>query len=90
MKLKLETGHAFCWVDGKINGREIDHRDFVTQKDVNPERRSNEWCCGNMKGFPKEPNQAICDHYAISLEEFRQVAEDIAERVSFGKCCWCE
>ena len=90
MNLKLETGQYYCYVTGTLNGRDVDQRDFITQKDMDPKHRSNEWCCGNMKGTPKEPSQAICDRFAISPEEFRQVAEDIAERVSFGKCCWCE
>ena len=82
--------YALCHIfDLKINGKDAYEDDFITKRDVNPER-AEPYGCGNMKGFSLDkPKKEILEKYELTEEEFFHIAEELAGAVSFGNCGWC-
>ncbi len=71
-----------------VNGVEASENEFVTQGDEGSDY-AEDYACGNMQASPIVPEQKTLDKYEITLDEFKVIAEDVAEKLSFGCCGWC-
>ena len=89
MKLKIEIYDCLCATSVfKINGKDAYSTDFGSQGDISPED-AEEYACGNMQFITKEPTEEILKKYSISEKEYREIAEELSEKLSFGSCGWC-
>lgn len=71
----------------KINGVEADEQDFVDKYDHEP--NTVEYGCGNMRAEVVPATVEVLAKYQITLDEYREIAEDVAEKLSFGSCSGC-
>ena len=71
-----------------VNGVEAHVEDFVEQHDYDPEH-AYEGGCGNMQADVIPATERVLKEYGITLEEHTTIAEDIAEKLSFGRCDLC-
>ncbi len=81
--------HALCeCAQFEINGIQADYNDFGVKCDTEP---SNEpyYGCGNMQFFPRLSTQELLDKYKITVDEYKEIAEKLAEMLSFGCCGRC-
>ena len=89
--LRLKPYNCLCALEiFTINGRAAYSDDFGEGEDVAP-WDADEYGCGNMQFTPfSEPHDAkILKMYGITEEQFVKIAGELAEVLSFGKCCWC-
>ena len=89
MKLELSFYGCLCATNTfRINGVEADSDDFVDQYDHN---RSNapDYGCGHMSCDIKEPTPEVLDKYNINEQGFYEVAENLSDGLSFGRCGLC-
>lgn len=71
-----------------VNGIEAQEDEFIEKGDEGA-GYAEDYCCGNMQARPTFPEQKVLDKYKITLDEFKAIAEDVAEKLSFGSCGWC-
>ena len=90
MKYYIKSMHALCSLDraSRINGHSVDMGDFVVQYDHSPEI-AEDYSCGNMQADVIPATQKVLEKYGITLDEYNEVANEIADKVSFGCCGWC-
>lgn len=89
MRLEIEVFGALCSLSlFEVNGIDAEEEDFVDKYDHAPEG-AEEYGCGNMKADVIKVTDEILDKYRISSEEYYEIAEQVAEKVSFGHCGWC-
>lgn len=89
MELELEIYGALCaCAKFRINGVDADADDFGRSYDASPET-AEDYGCGNRKFEPKMATQAVLDKYKITVDDYARVAEELAEKLSFGSCGWC-
>ena len=72
----------------KINGKEADIEDFVCVYDHTPDI-AEPYGCGDMRADIISPTKEVLNKYNISLNEFYEIANDLAETLSIGSCEWC-
>lgn len=72
----------------EINGVQADEDDFVEKYDRDP-FAAEDYACGDMRAEPIPPTQAVLEKYGITEAEFSTIAEDVADKLSFGACGWC-
>ncbi len=72
----------------EINGIKAAEDDFVNNYDHSPETAEDSGC-GNMKADVKPATSKILNKYGITLDEYNTIADDIAEKLSFGECGMC-
>lgn len=78
-----------------INGIDADLDDFVDKYDDygdNDDYNADEIeeCgCYNMTGDVKEATVGVMLKYNINRDEYVIIAKDIADKVSFNRCNWC-
>lgn len=97
MKYKAECYGSLCSLSlFVINGKEAEAEDFVDKYDHSPEEaydyspeEAKNYGCGDMRAEPLPVNQKILIKYDITEEEYFIIANDIAEKLSFGNCEWC-
>lgn len=90
MELKCTSMGALCALsEFEINGINAKEEDFGEHHDANPEL-AQDYCCYNMKFFPKEPDPFVLVKYGITTEEYNEVCRKLDEELSFGNCGWCE
>lgn len=89
MILICEPYGSYCDLsEFKINGKEADYEDFGEKDDLCPEQ-ADDYGCGNMRFIPKLPTQLILDKYQINVDEYKEICEQLEEKLSFGHCGWC-
>ena len=89
MEYKAEVYSALCSLSVfEINGKDADQDDFVNNYDHDQEN-AEDYACGDMRAEVLEATDSILGKYGITKEEFTTIAEDVAEKVSFGCCGWC-
>ena len=89
MKLEIEVYEALCALSTfKINDIKADKDDFVDRYDHAPED-AEPYGCGNMKADVIPMTDKVLTKYNISPNEYNEIAEQVAEKLSFGACGWC-
>lgn len=89
MELILTFGHALCYTpEFIINGIPANYNDFGEKYDTQPEI-AEPYGCGNMRFFPKEPENKIMQKYQINEDEFKIITSKLTKGLSFGYCGWC-
>ena len=89
MELILKPYCALCSLqDFVINGIEADEDDFVDKYDHSPET-AEEYACGDMKADVIPATNEVLRKYKITSLEYQEIAEKVADAVSFGCCGWC-
>ena len=89
MNLKLKVYECYCSTEiFEINGVNADIEDFGEQSDQNPDL-AQDYCCADMKFIPKLPTQVILDKYKISVDEYKEICDELTDGLSFGECDWC-
>ena len=71
-----------------INGIEASEEDFVDKYDHSPED-APAYGCGDMRADVKPPEVSVLEKYKINTAEYTEIAEMVAEEVSFGNCSQC-
>lgn len=91
MKKNLTFGTMYCVAQGTINGAQIEKDDFVNQYDHDP-GSAEEYCCGDMRAdiIPPIDVKGILKKYNITVEEYMEIAKELSDGLSFGRCCWCQ
>lgn len=72
----------------KINGIDASSSDFGDQEDQNREE-AEDYACGNMKFTRSIPTQKVLEKYNITKEQFNLIADELEQKLSFGRCGWC-
>ena len=89
MNYKIEACEYICGLKHfVINGVEADKSDFVEQYDDEP-GMAPEYGCGNMRAHILSPTEQVLKKYNINENEYMEIAEKIAELISFGYCSLC-
>lgn len=87
--VEMKVYSALCALETfKINGIEADYDDFGDKNDQSPDT-AEPYGCGDMTFTPKMPTQAVLDKYKINLEQYTEIADELASKLSFGSCGWC-
>ena len=88
MKLEIKPYNALCSLElFKINDLDADYYDFGDKYD-NDEENAEDYCCGDMRFFPKPATQKILDKYKINITEYNKICKKL-DCLSFGCCGWC-
>lgn len=89
MTLNLRIYDCLCeTAEFKINGIDADYCDFGEKYDCEREY-ADDYCCGNMRFFPKVANETVLKKYNITADEYRAICEELESNLSFGSCGWC-
>lgn len=89
MNLVIEPYTALCELrEFKINGIAADYHDFGDKWDRSP-APAEAYCCGNMQFSESRPTHEVLEKYKITYDEWYEVADKLADVLSFGACCWC-
>lgn len=88
MQLNIQFGRALCYAHGTLNGVTFESNDFGEQEDLDREN-AEDYGCGNMTFTPASPSLEILEKYKITPDEFNEIAQLLAENLSFGTCGWC-
>ena len=89
MDLNLKIYNALCSCEEfTINWVKASSDDFGDQEDEDPidEEYSG---CGDMRFRAKLPTQEVLNKYKITVDEYKKIAEELEEKLSFGCCGWC-
>lgn len=71
-----------------INGVQADEDDFVDKYDHSPET-AKDYACGDMRADIKGASSGVLKKYKINEDEYAEIAEKVADEVSFGYCGLC-
>ena len=71
-----------------VNGIEAKEDYFVKKRDIDPSN-APDYGCGNMQATVRPAAEEVLKKYNITLEEYTTIAEDVAEKLSFGRCGKC-
>lgn len=87
---KIEPMGALCALSGEshINHKRIDEDDFVNKYDHDP-GNAPEYGCGNMQADLKDSTPEVLAKYGIDGDEYKIIAFEISQALSFGSCGWC-
>ncbi len=89
MTFEIEAFGSVCELKAfLINGKEADSVAFVDKYDHSPET-GDDYGCGDMRADVKAPNTWALERYGITPDEFKTIAEAVAEKVSWGCCGLC-
>lgn len=89
MNLKLKVARNICEPDiFEINGIEADYNDFGEKRDSLPVSPYS-YMCENMHFTPKPATQSVLNKYKIDVAEYADIASQLEEKLSFGRCGWC-
>ena len=87
--VKLKALECYCDLEEfEIYGIPAEWEDFGEKFDAGSEY-AEEYCCGDMTFFPKEPSVEILKKYSITEEEYNIICKELKEKLSFGCCGWC-
>lgn len=100
MKIELEIENCYCDTKVfKINDIIADSKDFGIVEDIEPynleeadEFDDIHWCCGNAKfiiNMDRKHVGKIMTKYQITFEEYKEIADLLEKKLSFGSCCYC-
>ena len=86
---EVEVYSALCATKiFKVKGIEADKDDFGDQGDQAPEE-AEDYACADMQFVPKRATQEVLDKYKITVDEYNEIADELASKLSFGSCGWC-
>jgi len=86
---KIEVFSSLCSLETFIiNGIQADEDDFVNKYDHSPET-AEAHACGDMRADIKSVSLNVLEKYKINADEYSEIAEKVAEAVSFGCCGLC-
>ena len=89
MDYKIEVYDALCSTSVFIiNSINADEDDFIDKYDHAP-GIAEPYGCGDMRADVIEPTKDVLNKYKINEKEFYKIANELAEKVSFGNCGWC-
>jgi len=89
MKLEIVASKNYCTLSVfKINGINADEDDFVIKYDHSPEM-AYQYECGDMRADSIPASDEVLRKYGISSSEYIEIAEKVAEELSFGCCGLC-
>jgi hypothetical protein len=89
MKLELEIYSHLCSTKVfVINGINADSEDFGDHRDDSPDT-AEPYSCGNMCFSRNPSSKKVLKKYGITQEEYDEIADKLAEGLSFGSCGWC-
>lgn len=89
MKLVLVIHNWYCATRFfEINGINASSDDFGYKKDLD-EENAEDYCCANMRFIPKPSTQEILDKYGITEMEYKKIANELEQKLSFGCCGLC-
>jgi hypothetical protein len=89
MKYKAKVYSCLCSLKVfEINDIPADEYDFVYKYD-HSRGTAEGYSCGNMQTDVKPFSADVLSKYGITVDEYAAIAEDIAEKLSFGRCSLC-
>lgn len=89
MELICEPYGCICSLETFIiNGIQASYEDFGDKEDQAPDK-AEEYGCGDMEFIPKLPTQSVLDKYHINVDEYKEICNQLEEKLSFGYCGWC-
>lgn len=89
MDLKLEIAGCLCWATSfSINGIDANPDDFGEKYDHDPDE-AEDYGCGDMQFTRNQSTPEVLAKYGITEEEYAQVAYELEDGLSFGRCGWC-
>lgn len=89
MTYTIKTYSSLCSLETFIiNDIEADKDDFIVQYD-HDQANAEGHGCGDMQAEIKDVEASILKKYNITEDMYRTIAEDVAEKVSFGCCGLC-
>lgn len=89
MTVKIVAYDCLCELETfVINEIAAEYYDFGTKYDCDAEN-AEQYCCGNMRFFPKEPCSEVLQKYGITVEEYNEICSRLENELSFGCCGWC-
>lgn len=89
MKLEIEPYSCLCHLATfKINGISASYNDFGDKYD-HASWEAPEYGCGDMRFESKPASQEVLDTYRITIDEYNEICEKLAEVLDFGCCAWC-
>jgi hypothetical protein len=71
-----------------IDGKRVDEDDFCTASDEGRDH-AGPYSCGNMIGRALPATNKKLKKYNLTVDEFNEIAEEVASLVSFESCDWC-
>lgn len=90
MNMKCEVFYALCELsEFEINGVMAVYEDFGTKEDRNKEE-AEPYCCADMHFTPILPTENILNKYKITKQEYYEICGILEDKLSFGRCGWCE
>ena len=72
----------------QINDIDADLSDFGWLKQVSSPPEDMQSCGGHVF-VSKEPTQEVTEKYDITLEEYAEILQRLADELTFGGCDWC-
>jgi len=89
VQLKLKVFGSLCTTAVfEINGITADESEFGHGKDISP-HSAEPYCCGYREWTASLPDQEVLDKYKITVDEYRQICDQLEEGLSFGPCGMC-
>lgn len=87
---EIKSYGALCSLSlvSHINHKYIDVDDFVDKYDHDP-GNAPEYGCGNMQADVKNFTLEVLAKYGIDGDEYKIIAFEISQALSFGPCGWC-
>lgn len=91
MKMIMEAvnGYPCTLAIFTINEIQAAAADFVDQYDADPSA-AEDYGCGEMQADIIKATDRVLIKYKITLEEYNEIAAQVAEKLSIGSCNWCE
>lgn len=85
--MTLEVYDALCHTETfLINGVKADEDDFGEIIDREP---IYDYGCGDSHFTPMPSKPEVLEKYKINADEYKQICDELEEKLSFGSCGWC-
>ena len=72
-----------------INGKLADVEEFGESYDACPAAAESYGCGDRVFSKHESPAAEVCERYAITEEQWREVAEELETTLHAGACGWC-
>lgn len=85
----IKVSKWFCWCPVfTVKGKKADECDFGDGEDVDFDDGLQRGC-GNKVFVVRPATQRVLDKYGITVDEYNEIADVLAEGLSFGRCTLC-
>lgn len=89
MTFNIKMSDYYCMPsEFVVNGIEADAYDFGMSHDACP-GNAEDYGCGNRVFEPDPPSQEVLDKYHITEAEYKEISDELVEKLSVGACSCC-